>query len=98
MLILPSCSPSAAISRRVMICSCLSDTDGEAGTKQSGLRDGVAAPAGVPLLDCSWLAIGVISVPTPLIDTDDDDCAAAGAPAWVRSFMSIRRKFFLCRR
>ena len=29
--------------------------------------------------------IGVIFVPTPLIDTDDDNCAAAGRPAWVRS-------------
>lgn len=82
MLILPSCSPSAAISRLVLTCSCLSDADGEAGTEQSGLRDGVLAPAGVPLLDCSWLPIGVISVPpTPHIDTDDDDCAAATAGA-----------------
>jgi hypothetical protein len=80
MLILPSCSPSAAISRRVLTCSSLSDADGDAGTEQSGLRDGVAAPAGVPLLDCSWLAAGVISVPTSLIDTDDD-CAAAPCDA-----------------
>ena len=53
--------------------------------EQSWLRDGVAAPARVPLLDYSWLSIGVISVPTPLIDTDDDNYAAAGPPAWVRS-------------
>jgi hypothetical protein len=37
--------------------------------------------------------IGVIFVPTPLIDTDDDDYAAAGAPTWVWSFVLIRRKF-----
>jgi hypothetical protein len=49
-------------------------------TEQSGFSDGVAAPAGVPLPDCSsWLTMGVISVPTSCIDTD----ATAGA---VQSF------------
>ncbi|BAT18067.1 Os12g0613650 [Oryza sativa Japonica Group] len=77
MFILPSCSPSAAISRRVLIWSSRSDDADDAdaaplglvGTEQSGLSDGVAAPAGVPLRDCSLLAIGVISVPTSRIDT-----------------------------
>jgi len=82
---LPSCSPSAAISRRVRSRGSRSDAEEEAdalpplgldGTEQSGLSDGVAAPAGVPLRDCSWLAIGVISVPTSRIDTDTGGAGA----------------------
>jgi hypothetical protein len=86
MFILPSCSPSAAISRRVLRrsswsrCDAENDEDADAddsaprnlgldGTEESGLSDGVALPAGVPLRDCSWLAMGVISVPTSRIDT-----------------------------
>lgn len=102
MFILPSCSPSAAISRRVLSRSSRSDAEDDAdalppplgldGTEQSGLSDGVAAPAGVPLRDCSWLAIGVISVPTSRIDTDrdtDTDGAAAAAP-------TDEKRSFLC--
>jgi len=81
---LPSCSPRAAISRRVLSRSSRSDAEeadalpplGLDGTEQSELSDGVAAPAGVPLRDCSWLAIGVISVPTSRIDTDTDGAGA----------------------
>jgi hypothetical protein len=40
------------------------------GREELGLRIGVVAPTGVPVLDGSWLAIGVISVPISLIDTD----------------------------
>jgi len=92
MFILPSCRPSAAISRRVLSRSSRSDAEEEEaedaplppplgldGTEQSGLSDGVAAPAGVPLRDCSWLAIGVISVPTSRIDTDTATAGAAAA-------------------
>lgn len=41
------------------------------GTEQLGLRVGVLDPSGVPVLEGSWLGIGVISVPTSLTDTDD---------------------------
>ena len=59
--------------------------EASAKTVKSGLSDGVAAPVGVPLLDCAWLAAGVISVPTSCIDSDGDcDCGAADA---LRSFV-----------
>lgn len=40
------------------------------GCEEVGLRIGVVALTGVPVLEGSWLAIGVISVPISLIDTD----------------------------
>jgi hypothetical protein len=40
------------------------------GLEEVGLRIGVVALTGVPVLEGSWLAIGVISVPISLIDTD----------------------------
>jgi hypothetical protein len=40
------------------------------GIEQLGLLVGVIDPSGVPVLDGSWLGIGVISVPTSLTDTD----------------------------
>jgi hypothetical protein len=40
------------------------------GSEDIGLRIGVVALIGVPFLEGSWLAIGVISVPMSLIDTD----------------------------
>jgi hypothetical protein len=43
----------------------------------------VAAPAGVPLRDCSWLATGVISVPTSRIDTDGAARSLFGGGGWV---------------
>ena len=43
---------------------------GVEGREESGLRIGVVALTGVLVLDGSWLAIGVISVPISLIDTD----------------------------
>lgn len=43
---------------------------GVEGREESGLRVGVVALTGVPVLEGSWLAIGVISVPISLIDTD----------------------------
>lgn len=43
---------------------------GVEGREELGLSIGVVAPTGVPVLDGSWLAIGVISVPISLIDTD----------------------------
>lgn len=43
---------------------------GVEGREEFGLRIGVVALTGVLVLDGSWLAIGVISVPISLIDTD----------------------------
>lgn len=40
------------------------------GREEVGLRVGVVALTGVPVLEGSWLAIGVISVPISLIETD----------------------------
>ena len=40
------------------------------GLEEAGLRIGVVARTGVPVLEGSWLAIGVISVPISRIDTD----------------------------
>lgn len=38
--------------------------------EEVGLRVGVEALTGVPVREGSWLAMGVISVPISLIDTD----------------------------
>ena len=51
------------------------DEDGTAllgvdGLDEFGLRIGIVDRTGVPVLDGSWLAIGVISVPISLMDTD----------------------------
>lgn len=46
------------------------DLGGVEGREELGLRIGVVALTGVPVLEGSWLAIGVISVPISLIDTD----------------------------
>lgn len=43
---------------------------GDDGLEELGLRIGVVALTGVPFLEGSWLAMGVISVPMSLIDTD----------------------------
>ena len=48
-------------------CAALEGVD---GLELVGLRIGVVAPTGVPVLEGSWLAIGVISVPISLMDTD----------------------------
>ena len=61
--------------------------------RAEGRRGGAGRGAAPRLL--LGVNLGVIFVPTLLINTDDDDCvAAAGATTWVRS--SIRLKFFLC--
>ena len=48
-------------------CAALEGVD---GLELVGLRIGVVAPTGAPVLEGSWLAIGVISVPISLMDTD----------------------------
>ena len=60
---------------RLSLCRSVKVDAGEAlggveGREELGLRIGVVALTGVPVLDGSWLAIGVISVPISLIDTD----------------------------
>ena len=41
------------------------------GEDETGLRIvGVVAPIGVPVLEGSWLAMGVISVPMSLMETE----------------------------
>ena len=47
------------------------------GVEDLGHRLGVVDPIGVPVLDGSWLGIGVISVPMFLIDTDSTVWVAA---------------------
>lgn len=45
--------------------------DVEDGQDEIGLRSvGVVAPIGVPVLEGSWLAMGVISVPMSLMETE----------------------------
>lgn len=57
------------------MCGSVADDSGAAlggvdGLEEVGLRIGVVALTGVPVREGSWLAIGVISVPISLIDTD----------------------------
>lgn len=55
------------------------------GPDEVGPRIGVASLAGVPVLEGSWLAVGVISVPVSLMDTDltVDGRAVNGAELWM---------------
>jgi hypothetical protein len=104
MFILMSCRLSTMISVHIMSRNPCSLSDVENGdndsvpsnlgldcTEQSGLSNDVVALAGVPLHDCSWLAMGVISVPMSCIDTDTTAGAARSTDDRASSSLLVRQ-------
>lgn len=64
------------------------------GREEVGLRVGVVALTGVPVLEGSWLAIGVISVPISLIETDlaVEGSGTNAVALWIETHESWRLK------
>nr|GMD71997.1 hypothetical protein Iba_chr12fCG4320 [Ipomoea batatas] len=64
------------------------------GREEVGLRVGVVALTGVPVLEGSWLAIGVISVPISLMETDlaVEGSGTNAVALWIETHESWRLK------